>query len=1759
MPNQAYRLRIRSADDLSDTLVLTSIRGGTNPYIAAPPSGDGQEVDLLTGAVRTGAYVVEVVDAVTGSDAIGTIRVVTNKLYDGIEEYLLLENGDKILLESGDPIELEQNNAEFGRPHLLSRKAYVEMSSDGGSTWSVWIAGYLTSVRQTDAIRYAFTVSNSRRVEQTKQVFTWQTAAERTAFPKRGCIFGGPVIEGLGGGTTRTVDSGGWEFLYRATTGSSASPIEGDTLALKYDFGYFPPFYERKAVPGPDQTAQFWNNLLPFMQPVPIDSAASGADFAALRGDDGPIYGASDILCIVTNPATGDEWLGSLRGIDIDGQAADNNNRRTFVYKRNIFVTLYRSETSWPALPAQGTTLRVRGVTRQVSEASPLYLQAHPVDIAAALYTQANLSVNSASVTSVKALVGSTMWLTARITQAQTMADFLETALYGPFGFSARTNASGEMEFFSTRALTSNAPTETINNASIVGDTPPTIFDLDESTVVTGFTITQVALNVATATDTPFTQRPADNVFSTTQPVEYLSGDTTTYSTRVVNYDIPGMVTDSESFVPTFQELARGIALEGFDRFGRGAPSGEVHVLRTASVASANIGDFVYVDASYYPNKNYRIGESSVGPRVAQIVRREERPEGPVFKFVDAGPFVQPALAPTITIAVSSTDARRVAAFTITNAAAIANSADISVAVEYGTGSTQPSGGITFTRYTAAQLPTGAVDLPAVKPGSRVWVRARTEQAGIFPSAWSAWADVTLTAWAAPTGVTVGTLTNQTAAVSWSLNGNTSDPVDVYVAPGSVAPSSWTKYRVNTLPPNTTATTITGLLGSTAYIVGIAFRDMVSNVAQTPLTATFTTAASATATCSRPAGVQIIKGVPDVSLNQGIVLALWASVEVLQAQSFIVIERATSSGGSFTELAVVPSTQPVYVDYLPDTNTTYYYRLKHRMDGYNDSSATPEVSAVARGVLPIVARPDAVMPVVVVTTSESGATATVTVAMTDPQSRVTQVRFRDRTNNGSWSAWTIDSSVPYSYSATIPTTGFVEIEYEVTGYNAAGSSGVLAAGVESFDADTNATIVTAAGTFSLAGALTLSVQGDTDTNSFKYAVATTNWVDDAAAYTAAQAGTLVNARNGVITLAGPYAVGSVVYVAIAGYTGASGAGTVSGPYRYAFLNGSKDTLYTMCQAVQSAASATSISVTVSATAPNGTPQVRLVAIAGTATRTAGATPGTLVASGSSWTFSRGAFDSGPSQVQFEAVLAGAETDADFIEIPEQGRDTVPLLTRARVTATSASSVTVRVAVADPYPQGANSVSLAYVTLGLATVTPSSPQLITPDSTLTEAANTYVDFTVPRPAAGAGMGRITFTASASGRVSDADAVDVPPSILVYSLCEATQTNATDTAIEVTVTASADNGTPEVRYTGLDGTATKFSGPNLNVLSPSGTTWVFTRGAFNSGPSQASFESVLSGAVTDIDFITIPEQQRDTVPLIARARVTAVDANNVTVRVAVADPYPQGTNSATIALSTTGLGTITQTNGSALPSPIQVTPESTLTENAGTYYDFLVPRPTANSAPGRVTFTATASNRTSDSDATDVVPKNPVPASLTVNYTASDTEYVITWSVGATDTATVSIDGGTFSTPAASPITVARGEYKTGADKVYTFKSTGAMNDVVTSSVTVAKQLPYVNNPPTVDVTGVTKDSSTAATVSWTFADIPTGATWTVSGRAFDVGSGTVTNTGIALGTSPKTRQLTGFTGMGTGTLFRATVTAKDSGGSTIASDTLDVTF
>lgn len=403
------------------------------------------------------------------------------------------------------------------------------------------------------------------------------------------------------------------------------------------------------------------------------------------------------------------------------------------------------------------------------------------------------------------------------------------------------------------------------------------------------------------------------------------------------------------------------------------------------------------------------------------------------------------------------------------------------------------------------------------------------------------------------------------------------------------------------------------------------------------------------------------------------------------------------------------------------------------------------------------------------------------------------------------------------------------------------------------------------------------------------------------------------------------------------------------------------------------------------------------------------------------------------------------------------QDTIPLLMRARVIATDATSVTVRVTVADPEPQGTDSVSIAHVYTigsGAGTVNLSSPQTVTPEEAFTEAAGTYVDYVVTRPAIISGAGRITFTATAEDRVAATDAVDVSSTDVVYAECRAAVTAADATTMTVTVTATAASGTPTVHLVAITGSATLNAGAAVGATGQaSGSVWVFNRGAALGGSGQVQFRATLSGAQTDDDFVSIPEVGQDTIYLAVRARVTATTSATVTVRVAVADPYPQGTDSATIAYEELGLGAATSpaTGGT-------VTPVASLTEAAGTYIDYTVTRPTFANGTGRITFTVTAANRVSDSDAVDVpaVEQTTFGPTLSVKVTPSSTQYVVI--VTYTGTMTYQIDGGTDNNGTGSPQTlnITRPDYGEEA-VVYVFKAVKDSQEL-TETVSVLPLLP-----------------------------------------------------------------------------------------------------
>ncbi len=239
---------------------------------------------------------------------------------------------------------------------------------------------------------------------------------------------------------------------------------------------------------------------------------------------------------------------------------------------------------------------------------------------------------------------------------------------------------------------------------------------------------------------------------------------------------------------------------------------------------------------------------------------------------------------------------------------------------------------------------------------------------------------------------------------------------------------------------------------------------------------------------------------------------------------------------------------------------------------------------------------------------------------------------------------------------------------------------------------------------------------------------------------------------------GSYPAGTTVYIAVAAYS----AGTLGAVRSLTALSWvTRNPQYVQCSAVVTSMNDTTYTVKVTATAPVGTPQVEFVAVTGGATLNSGTAAGTYVPQDNIqnvWVFNRAAVGGAIGQAQFRAHLSGYEDDDAYATIDQQGNDTVALVIKARVVTTGPTSVVVRVFVVDPFPQGANTVTLSYETQGTGTVSPPGVLTLTPSASM--GTTGYLDFTVNRPAFGAGAGHFIVTGSAANREPGVDSVVVP---------------------------------------------------------------------------------------------------------------------------------------------------------------------------------------------------------------------------------------------------------------------------------------------------------------------------------------------------------------------------------------------------------------
>lgn len=920
MPNtqRYFQLRIRSADDTSDALVVTSVPGGTNPYLCKPFKGDGRSWDPITGAVETGSYNVEVIDALLGANN----RLVTAQLADA-----------------------------GARQQLLKRKAYGENSVDG-AVWTPAFAGYVNAVRLVRPLAYDFSIGETRRISTNSDisksiVLTRDfegTPKTFSVFDKSTCIFGGPIR----GGWLWIRDMGGWRFkiaqvrtnpkyvqmkLVRAfdptkpengTFSTLSKAIVNAMCARASSYyrespkwkaatirGYFPGILYRVQT----TTGAFVGNFTPLSEPMHPDKATP-----------------PDIFTRIGEASIWVDWTGDL--------------------------------------PTVGTQYDVYMFPTDISADNPLHYFGHPVDLRQAIWDEKGIGYDSSVLAAVRSTIGDNLRVALRIKQSPGKVKDFETVLNGLFGMGTRSDGQGREVLFASRIKLASSPGSSIGVNDLRGF-GGTVFEVDESTIINKVTIKQKRLVPRIEGDISV----VDQIIEVDQAISVTNSDadSTGEGDKEVIYELPGQIlTENTQQDFDLEKYTLGVGREIFDRRGRGAIGGDLICLPNITV---DVGQEVLVNIPQLPNAV--IGNSPVsqrgGNRIVQVVRRTETPSGPELRIEDAGTTAQPGTVPTFTIVADANDPYHFAQVELTNGKVL-KAAGYKTRVEIGVGGSAPSSGTLLTNLDLATMPDSAawltvaeaaaltvaqaaalmsglpgVRVPAHDAGIKVWARLRSERDGWRPSAFTAFAGAQLTVLDAVTGLAASA---QDAAdisnrlLTWTVGANAADyPVEVYLRLS--AESSAADRLVAILPPGSTRFLLTELdVANRTATVKHREKAPFNGASSASTVAVNTTGAAATlAAPSNPvafASRHLENGVlvPDGTYGIDVNAAVFPSG----------IEISVAVGaGAFEVREIVPAIgfgPTRWTSVAPNDGLTRHIKARHVIPGYTNSIFCAEVTVV---------------------------------------------------------------------------------------------------------------------------------------------------------------------------------------------------------------------------------------------------------------------------------------------------------------------------------------------------------------------------------------------------------------------------------------------------------------------------------------------------------------------------------------------------------------------------------------------------------------------------------------------------------------------------------------------------------------------------------------------------------------------------------------------------------------------------------------------
>ena len=390
--------------------------------------------------------------------------------------------------------------------------------------------------------------------------------------------------------------------------------------------------------------------------------------------------------------------------------------------------------------------------------------------------------------------------------------------------------------------------------------------------------------------------------------------------------DVPGV----------FAALAEDL----FERFGDAPQTGEC----TGPIAGdAPVpGDLVGLDQDELHGPNPATGARS-GTRIVHVLERQRSYEGDraafLYRYLDAGPAVQPLATPTVSVALNGTVPKHAVDVTVSDVPA---GATATVQVAHGA---SPAAADWVTARTGVGNET--ITIPSRPSGTQINARAFATAPEKTRSALSAVDDVTTTALTAPSVVTA-TASGQSVLVEATL-GETEYAVE-YLVDGVT--------RV-ILPPGSDRTTLHALAASTEFTFGVRHRDLYGGISSTT-TDTETTGTGGTAPAMGALSLRAVAGAgegntrprpePEELPGPVEVPGVEISLQPGHPAFGIVAERAPDDGGSPDEAArlvvarLAPNTR-LHFDARPLDGATWWYRAFHAADGWDDGDPTAWSSA----------------------------------------------------------------------------------------------------------------------------------------------------------------------------------------------------------------------------------------------------------------------------------------------------------------------------------------------------------------------------------------------------------------------------------------------------------------------------------------------------------------------------------------------------------------------------------------------------------------------------------------------------------------------------------------------------------------------------------------------------------------------------------------------------------------------------------------------